>query len=71
MKALFVLCLLALQGCAPPHVHHNPALHDGRWGDYNEAMAEKCALDAMIAGKDIPEIEAMFNQCLFDEGLTI
>ena len=75
MKTLFVLCLLALQGCTPPHVHHNPALHDGRWGDYNKGLAEQCAQASLMQGAkhkmSNEAIDALFNQCVFDRGLTI
>jgi hypothetical protein len=70
MKVAFVLCLLAMQGCTNVP-HSNPDLHDGRWGDYNNAVTEECAIAAMTAGIDAKEIEALFNKCVFDQGLTI
>lgn len=54
---------------------HNPPLHDGRWGEYNEGMAEQCAHAAMLQGVkhklSNEAISALFNQCVFDQGLTI
>ncbi|MNF29795.1 hypothetical protein D3C85_1455060 [compost metagenome] len=70
MKVAFVLCLLAMQGCNQVS-HSNPALHDGRWGDYNNHVTEQCAIDAMVAGIDATQIEEMFNKCVFDQGVTI
>lgn len=73
MKSLFVLCLLimSLHGCANVTPTNNPKLHDGRWGDYNEHVTEQCAIDAMVKGIDNTEITSLFNQCVFDKGLTI
>lgn len=71
MKAVFVLCLLALHGCSIQTPPHNPALHDGRWGDYNNAMTEQCALQAMVDGIDAEQITKLFNKCVFEQGLTI
>jgi hypothetical protein len=75
MKVLFVLCLLALHGCTSPPPFHNPALHDGRWGDYNEGMAEQCASASLLQGAkhklSNKDIDKLFGQCLLDQGLTI
>jgi hypothetical protein len=62
----FVVCM---HGCA--NVTQPQPLHDGRWGAYNNAVAEQCAIAALIAGIDSKQIEAMFNKCVFDQGLTI
>lgn len=72
MKRAFVLCvvLLALHGCTNV-THSSPKLHDGRWGDYNGAMTEQCALQAMVDGIDSAEIAKLFNKCVFEQGLTI
>jgi hypothetical protein len=77
MKSLFVLCLLiiSLHGCANVTPINNPKLHDGKWGDYNEDMGEQCASAAMAQGikhgLSNLDIDSLFSQCLFDQGLTI
>lgn len=73
MKCASVLCVLtlALHGCTSVTPPNNPKLHDGRWGRYNALVAEQCALDAMVKGINAVEITKLFNDCLFDKGLTI
>ncbi|MND20280.1 hypothetical protein D3C87_1509150 [compost metagenome] len=70
MKLVFVLCLLALHGCDDVS-HPKLILSDGRWGEYNNRIAEQCAIGAMIRGGDVKEIEFLFNQCVFKQGITI
>lgn len=71
MKVAFVLCLLALHGCNDV-THPKPVvLADGRWAEVIQYKAEECAMMAMIKGADTLEIEALFNKCVFERGLTI
>lgn len=76
MKSLFVLCVLSLtlHGCANV-TPNNPKLHDGRYGDYNEAMSEECAKTVLELGITLglsnSAIDSLFNKCVFDQGLTI
>lgn len=69
----FMFFLICLHGCASEVT--NPALHDGRWGEYNQGMGEQCASAAMLQGTkhgmSDKQIESLFGQCLFDQGLTI
>lgn len=50
-------------------------LADGMWGNYNEGMAEQCAIASIAQGKThklSPQaIDGLFNECVFDQGLTI
>ena len=68
---VFVFCL---HGCTNVPVT-NPQLHDGRYGDYNEAMSEECAKTVLELGIKLglsnSAIDALFNKCVFDQGLTI
>lgn len=67
---VLIVVTTGVQGCSQV-VTQPQALHDGRWGEYVGAIAEQCAIQAMIAGIDAKQIDAMFNQCVFDMGLTI
>lgn len=66
--------VLALQGCSSVATN-NPALHDGRYGDYNEQMATECAKTVLGLGITLglsnSAIDSLFNKCVFDQGLTI
>jgi hypothetical protein len=69
MKVYLLLVLVLLYGCASKY--QPVALHDGRYGEYNSAVAEECAVTA-ISLTDNPLLQAkMFNQCVFDMGITI
>lgn len=69
MKVYLLLVAVLLYGC---DVKYQPiALHDGRYGAYNSAVAEKCAVESILATA-VPEAQAkLFNQCVFDKGITI
>lgn len=56
---------------APEVVKPKVILADGKWSDFVGSVAEKCAIQAMIAAPTMPEADALFNQCVFDQGLTI
>lgn len=61
---------------APPMVKApTVVLADGMWGNYNEGMAEQCASAALLQGKThkmSPQaIDGLFNECVFNQGLTI
>ena len=50
-------------------------LADGKYGQYNENKAEQCASAALAQGeihKLSPQaIDGLFNECVFDQGITI
>lgn len=60
---------------APPVVKTPIVLADGMYGQYNENVAEQCAEAAMALGKKhkLPPqaIDGLFNECVFDQGITI
>lgn len=69
MKTLAVVLVLALCGCASQG--KSPALHDGRYGDYNSEIAEKCAEVVMGLTDEPGLMSRLFNKCVFDMGITI
>lgn len=70
MKLPTVMLALLLCGCASPS-SKSPALHDGRYGDYNSAIAEKCAEVVMGLTDEAGLMSSLFNKCVFDMGITI
>lgn len=60
---------------APPVVKTPIVLADGMYGQYNENIAEQCAEVAIALGKKhkLPPqaIDGLFNECVFDQGITI
>lgn len=56
MKVAFVLCLLAMQGCNN-HVA-NPILHDGKWGQANQAKSTVCASKVLEMARAMPDLSA-------------
>lgn len=60
---------------ALPVVKTPIVLADGMYGQYNENVAEQCAEAAMALGskhKLPPQaIDGLFNECVFDQGITI
>lgn len=78
MALIIAACIAVCTGCsstmqntvtAPPVV--KVQLADARWSENVGAISEFCAVNAMIAGIDVAEIEAMFNDCLRENGATI
>lgn len=69
MKVYPLLVVVLLYGCA---TKYQPiALHDGRYGDYNSAVAEECA-KVVLETTDDPDLQGkLFNQCVFKMGITI
>lgn len=71
---VLVVMLAGVQGCSQVVTQPQP-LHDGRWGEYNEGMSEQCAHASILQGKlhnlSNEAVAALFNQCVFDQGLTI
>lgn len=71
---VYICVLVCLQGCSQVVTQSQP-LHDGRWGEYNEGMSEQCAHASILQGKlhnlSNEAVSALFNQCVFDQGLTI
>lgn len=70
MKVLAIVLTLLLCGCTGPSLK-SPALHDGRYGDYNSAIAEKCAEVVMGLTDEPGLMSKLFNKCVFDMGITI
>jgi hypothetical protein len=69
MKVYLLLAVVLLYGCA---TKYQPiALHDGRYGDYNSAVAEECAKVVLEATADPAMQVKLFNKCVFDMGITI
>ncbi|MNU58854.1 hypothetical protein D3C71_480020 [compost metagenome] len=71
MKTLFVLCLLALQGCATPHVPPARTM-DYKWSDSNRDKYTACSFAALEVGKEsAAEVKRLALLCYIKKGVMI
>lgn len=65
----------SVQTESPSVVQSKVILADGLWGSYNVGMVMQCDKAAIAQGKihRLPKeaVDGLFNQCVYDQGLTI
>lgn len=69
--ALCAVFIVMLTGCANASTGKSPALHDGKYGDYNEAVLIECAAKAIVAAPMLELADYYFQACINEQGVTI